>query len=46
MFGRYATWSSYAWSIGLSLVFALLVNVAMYFRLKKIDMIESLKSVE
>ena len=46
MFGRYATWTSYAWSIGLSLLFALLVNVAMFYRLRRIDMIESLKSVE
>ena len=46
MFVRNATWTSYLWSIVLSLVFALLVNVVMYRRLKRIDMIDSLKSVE
>ena len=31
---------------GLTVLFALLVNVFMYFKLRKIDMVESLKSVE
>ena len=30
----------------LTVLFALLVNVFMYFKLRKIDMVESLKSVE
>ena len=33
-------------SIMLSLLFALIVNFLMYFRMKKIDMVQSLKSVE
>lgn len=46
MFGREAVWSAYVGSIVLSLLFAVLVNFVMYFRLKRIDMVESLKSVE
>ena len=30
----------------LSLLFSLVVNLAMHFRLKKIDMVQSLKSIE
>lgn len=37
---------SYAASVVLTFVFAIIVNIVMYYRLKKIDMIESLKSVE
>ena len=33
-------------SIGLTIVFSVIVNILTYFSLKKIDMIESLKSVE
>ncbi|MCI5739355.1 MAG: hypothetical protein MR290_06210 [Ruminococcus sp.] len=36
----------YLFAVLLTIVFAVLVNALMYFRLKKIDMIESLKSVE
>ena len=46
MFGRDAKLQNYLLSIGLSLLFALIVNFFMYFRMKKIDMVESLKSVE
>jgi putative ABC transport system permease protein len=46
MFGREAQPQNYLGSIILSLVFALLVNFMMFFRMKKIDMVESLKSVE
>jgi putative ABC transport system permease protein len=46
MFGREAQPQNYLGSIALSLVFALLVNFIMFFRMKKIDMVESLKSVE
>lgn len=46
MFGRTAEPSEYVIAILLSLLFALLVNVLMFFRMKKINMIESLKSVE
>ena len=37
---------SFLYSGLITLAFALLVNGMMYYRLKKIDMIESLKSVE
>ena len=37
---------SYIYSIAITLVFTLIVNVVTYFALKKIDMIGSLKSVE
>ena len=46
MFGRDPRPMNYLLSILLSLGFALLVNVMMFFRMKKIDMVESLKSVE
>ena len=46
MFGRQISLMSYFLSIVLTLVFAFAVNFWMYFRLKKIDMVESLKSVE
>ena len=37
---------SYIISVILTFAFAIIVNIVMYYRLKKIDMIESLKSVE
>ncbi len=37
---------SYILSIVLTFVFALLVDLVMYFKLQKIDMAESLKSIE
>ena len=46
MFGRQALPRNYGMSIMLSLLFALIVNFLMYFRMKKIDMVQSLKSVE
>ena len=46
MFGREALGHNYLMSVLLSLAFAVIVNVLMYFRMKKIDMIQSLKSVE
>ena len=46
MFGRQAKGSDYLLSVLLSLIFALAVNFLMYFRMKKIDMVQSLKSVE
>lgn len=46
MFGRDVTAESYLFSILLAIVFSAAVNAVMYFQLKKIDMIESLKSVE
>ncbi len=38
--------STYLYGIGITFIFATVVNIATYFALKKIDMIESLKSVE
>ena len=38
--------SSYLYGIGITAIFAAIVNIATYFSLKKINMIESLKSVE
>lgn len=46
MFGRIIQPVSFAISAALAMAFSLLVNGMMYWRLKKIDMIESLKSVE
>lgn len=46
MFGREIYWYSFVMSALLTVAFAVLVNVVMHFRLKKISMIESLKSVE
>ena len=40
------TLTSYILSIIITVVFTFMVNVMVYFSLKKIDMIESLKSVE
>lgn len=37
---------SYVYAIAITAVFTMIVNIATYFALKKIDMIESLKSVE
>lgn len=46
MFGRKINFLSYCYSIGLTILFSFFVNGFMYFKMKKIDMIESLKSVE
>ena len=46
MFGREMKFWSYLFSTLFTIGFSLLVNWVMYFRLKKIDMVESLKSVE
>ena len=46
MFGRGVSWISYVGSILITLVFAILVMVVMSFKVRKIDMIESLKSNE
>lgn len=46
MFGRLIKPMSYLYSAVLTVLFAALVNFVMYFRLKKIDMVESLKSVD
>lgn len=46
MFGRSINILSYLLSIVLTSFFAFVVNFVMYFKMKKIDMVESLKSVE
>jgi putative ABC transport system permease protein len=46
MFGRNIDPSSYVCSILLTFLFSAFVNFVMYFKLKRIDMVESLKSVE
>ena len=46
MFGRIIKVSSYLFSFLLTVIFSAIVNGAMYFKLKKINMVESLKSVE
>ena len=46
MFGRVLKWKSYAWAVALTVVFSLLVNLAAHRKLKKLDMVESLKTVE
>lgn len=46
MFGRQINLPSYMYSLVLTIVFSLLINGVMYFKLEQIDMVESLKSVE
>ena len=46
MFNTEISLNSYCYSLLITLGFTLLVNITTYFALKKIDMIESLKSVE
>jgi putative ABC transport system permease protein len=46
MFGRTIHPASYVYSVLITFLFAIFVNGLMYFNLKKIDMVESLKSVE
>lgn len=46
MFGRNITWISFILSFIITIVFALLVNVCMRRKIKKISMVESLKSVD
>ena len=46
MFGRNIDFSSFVFAFLLTVLFSCIVNGAMYFKIKKIDMVESLKSVE
>ena len=46
MFGRDIEPPSYLYSVLLTCVFAVLINFSMFFKLRKIDMVESLKSAE
>ena len=46
MFGRQINLSSYIYGAVLTIIFSLIVNFVMFYKLRKIDMVESLKSVE
>lgn len=46
MFGRTIEPMSYLFAVGMTLIFAIIVNVVMHFYIKKIDMVESLKSID
>lgn len=46
MFGMDIKWYSFVLSIAITMLFTFIVNFLMSFKLKKIDMVESLKSIE
>ena len=46
MFGRTIKWASYVYSAALTVAFTLAVNIVMGFKLRRIDMVESLKAPE
>ena len=46
MFGRQIDIVSFIMATGLTIIFSLLVNWVMYYKLKKVEMVESLKSVD
>ncbi len=46
MFNRELVWWAYILGAALTSVFAVSVNLVLHFKLKKIDMVESLKSIE
>jgi len=46
MFGRNINFPSYLYSMAFTVLFSMLVNAVMYWKLKKINMVESLKSAE
>lgn len=46
MFGRNINMPSFIYSLVLTVLFSLMINGVMYFKLKRIDMVESLKSIE
>ena len=46
MFGRNIDLPSYIISALLTIVFAVLVNIVMFYKLKRVKMVESLKSVD
>ncbi len=46
MFGRTAPAYAYVLAAALTVVFSVMVNIAAHFKLKKVDMVESLKTVE
>ena len=46
MFGREIYFTTFLYATLFTFLFSALVNVFMYFKMKKIDMVESLKSIE
>lgn len=46
MFGRNINLDSFIYGTAFTVLFSVIVNFVMYFKLKKIDMVESLKSIE
>lgn len=46
MFGLKVNFKSYIYSMILTIVFSVLVNLAMHYKLKNVEMVESLKSVD
>lgn len=46
MFGRNINMPSFLYSLLFTVAFSMVINGIMYFKLKKIDMVESLKSIE
>ena len=46
MFGRHIYWPSFVMAVVLTFAFSFFVNFIMHFRLKKINMVESMKSVD
>lgn len=46
MFGRDIMPQSFLFALGLTFLFAIIVNFFMYFKMRNIDMVESLKSIE
>ena len=46
MFGRDVMPLSFVYSTLLTILFAVIINISMHYKLKKVDMATSLKSVE
>ena len=46
MFGRVINMPSYLYSLAFTIAFSMIVNFVMFYKLRKIDMVESLKSIE
>lgn len=46
MFGRVIEPMSFVFAVGMTVLFAVIVNVVMHFYIKRIDMVESLKSID
>lgn len=46
MFGRTVSWMSFVYASAFTVLFALIVNFVMYFKINAISMVESLKSIE